>query len=67
MQKIPGKGNPWWVFVAHNNKRTSRMVGSKEAAAHVASQIEAKLTLGEFDIDEERREKEERFPQKKRG
>ena len=59
-QKIPSKGNPWWVFVAHNNKRTSRMVGSKEAATHVASQIEAKLTLGEFDIDEERREKEER-------
>ena len=45
-QKIPGKGNPWWVFVAHNNKRTSRMVGDKEAAEEVASKIQARLALG---------------------
>lgn len=59
-QKIPGKGNPWWVFVAHNNQRLSRMVGSKEAAVYVANQIEAKLTLGQFDIEEERSQKEEK-------
>ena len=29
-QKVKGKGEPWWVFVAHNNKRTSRMVGEQE-------------------------------------
>ena len=47
-QKIKGKGNPWWVFVSHNGKRTSRKVGSKKGANDVAAKIEAKLKLGEF-------------------
>ena len=47
-QKVKGKGEPWWVFVAYNNKRTSRMVGDKKAAEDVASKIRAKLQLGEF-------------------
>lgn len=51
-QKIRGKGNPWWVFVAHKGERTSRMVGSKSAAEKVASKIEARLTLGQFDFEE---------------
>ena len=51
-QKVPGKGNPWCVFVAHNNNRTSRMVGDKKAADDVASKIRAKLQLGEFAFDE---------------
>jgi len=37
----------WWVFVAHNGKRTSRKVGDKEAAEEVARKIQAKLTLEE--------------------
>jgi hypothetical protein len=48
-QKVAGQGNPWWVFVAHNGKRTSRRVGVKSAAELAAAKIEAKLTLGEFD------------------
>ena len=48
-QKVKGKGEPWWVFVAHNNQRTSRMVGDKKAAEDVASKIRAKLQLGDFD------------------
>lgn len=51
-QKVPGKGNPWWVFVAHSGKRTSRMIGAKSAAEDVVSKIQAKLTLGEFDFEE---------------
>ena len=47
-QKKIGKGNPYWVFVSHNGKRTSRQVGSKKAAQDVADKIEAKLKLGEF-------------------
>ena len=31
-QKVKGKGNPWWVFVSYNGKRTSRKVGDKTAA-----------------------------------
>ena len=31
-QKVKGKGNPWWVFISHNGKRTSRKVGDKKYA-----------------------------------
>ena len=47
-QKTKGKGNPWWVFISHNGKRTSRKVGDKKAAEAVAGTIRAKLQLGEF-------------------
>lgn len=53
-QKVKGKGNPWWVFVYHNGKRTSRKVGDKKAAEKVASEIRARLQLGEFGFEEKR-------------
>ena len=53
-QKIKGKGNPWWVFISHNGKRTSRKVGDKKAAEAVASTIRAKLQLGEFGFEDEK-------------
>jgi len=53
-QKTKGKGNPWWVFVSHNGKRTSRKVGDKKAAEVVASKIRAKLQLGEFGFEEQK-------------
>ena len=55
-QKVKGKGEPWWVFIAHNRKRTSRMIGDRGAAEEVASKIRAKLELGEFDFEPEKRE-----------
>ncbi|MBW2642505.1 MAG: site-specific integrase [Deltaproteobacteria bacterium] len=54
-QKTKGKGNPWWVFISHDKKRTSRKVGSKKAAQEVASKIEAKLQLGEFGFEEKKK------------
>jgi len=53
-QKIKGKGQPWWVFISHNGKRTSRKIGDKQAAQTVAKTIEAKLQLGEFGFDKEK-------------
>jgi integrase len=53
-QKTKGKGNPWWVFISHNGKRTSRKVGDKKAAEKVASTIRAKLQLCEFGIDDQK-------------
>ena len=53
-QKTKGKGNPWWVFISHNGKRASRQVGDKKAAEAVASEIRAKLQLGEFGFDEKK-------------
>lgn len=53
-QKSKGKGKPWWVFVIHNGNRTSRQVGTKDAAKEVAKQIEVKLHLGEFGFEQEK-------------
>jgi integrase len=50
-QKVKGRGQPWWVFVAHNGKRTSRCVGKKGAAEEAAGRIQAQLALGQFDLD----------------
>lgn len=55
-QKIKGKGQPWWVFIVHNGNRTSRRVGTKDAAIEVATKIQARLQLGEFDFEEEKKE-----------
>jgi len=52
-QKAKGRGEPWWIFIAHNGKRTSRRVGDKTAAEKVATEIRARLQLGEFDLDRE--------------
>ena len=51
-QKTKGKRNPWWVFITHNGKKTSRKIGDKKAAEAVKSQIEAKLQLGEFGFED---------------
>lgn len=54
-QKLKGKGQPWWVFISHNGKRTSRKVGDKAATEAVASKIRAKLQLGEFGFEEKKK------------
>ncbi len=36
----------WWVFIAHQGRRTSRKVGDRKAAREAASKIAARLTLG---------------------
>lgn len=54
-QKIKGKGQPWWVFVSHNGKRTSKKIGDKKAADNVASGIRAKLKLGDMGFLEEKK------------
>ncbi len=51
-QKVKGKGNPWWIFISHQGKRTSRRIGDKKAAEKVGSVIRAKLKLGEFSFKE---------------
>lgn len=55
-QKVKGKGQPWWVFIVHNGKRTSRRVGTKDAAVEVATKIQARLQLGQFNFEEEKKE-----------
>jgi len=44
-EKIEGSGI-YWVFVAHQGRRTSRKVGDRKAAREAARKIQARLTLG---------------------
>jgi integrase len=53
-QKIKGKGNPWWVFVSLNGKRTSKRFNTKAAAMKVAPILEAKLATGKFSFEPEK-------------
>jgi len=52
-EKVKGS-DEWWVFIAHNGRRTSRKVGSEKAALEVAKKIEAKLILGEAFLQEKK-------------
>ena len=41
--------------MAHNGNRTSRKVGSKDAAVEVATKIQARLHLVGFELEEEKK------------
>jgi len=49
-ERPTGSGN-WWVFIDYQGKRKAKKIGSEEAAHEVAKKVEAKLTLGEFNIE----------------
>ncbi len=50
-EKVRGSG-VWWVFIKHRGQRKSKKVGrDKHAAQEIAKKIEAKLTLGAFNLD----------------
>ncbi|MFH0789956.1 MAG: hypothetical protein V2B13_20390, partial [Pseudomonadota bacterium] len=52
-EKNPGE---WWIFIDHHGKRKAKKIGTDEALAReVAKRIEAKLALGEMDLDEEKK------------
>ncbi|MFZ5447880.1 MAG: tyrosine-type recombinase/integrase [Thermodesulfobacteriota bacterium] len=50
-QKEKGKGKPWWVFICHQKKRKSIMVGDKWAAERLAAQIQLQLAAGNYSMD----------------
>ncbi len=50
-EKPKGSGE-WWVFINHNGVRKSKKIGKDKSTAHrVAKQLEARLTLKQFDMD----------------
>ena len=51
-QKVRGRGQPYWVFVALNGKRTSTKVGEKKDADKLKREIEKKIKKGEFRLEE---------------
>jgi integrase len=54
-QKEKGRGKPWWVFIAHDGKRRSIMVGDRNAAEALAAKIQEKLKAGELQISPEKK------------
>ncbi|MDY6951007.1 MAG: site-specific integrase [Thermodesulfobacteriota bacterium] len=49
-EKVKGSGE-WWVFINHQGRRKSKRVGSEDLALEVAKKIEARLTLGDLDLE----------------
>lgn len=49
-EKVKGSGE-WWIFISHNGQRKAKKIGhDKRIAYEVAKKIEAKLTLGEMNL-----------------
>src|SRR5882724_11242184 len=55
--KVKQHKGKWWVFIDHKGKRKAKCVGSKQAAETAAKKIEAKLTLGDFSLLEEKKKR----------
>jgi integrase len=51
-EKVNGSGE-WWIFIDHKGKRKAKKIGNKRTATEAARKIEARLTLGEWDIEKE--------------
>src|ERR1700730_10029629 len=49
--KMRKKNGKWYVFVNWHGKRKAKCVGSREAAELVKRKIEARLALGEFNLE----------------
>jgi hypothetical protein len=53
--KVRQKDGKWYVFINHHGKRKAKCVGdSKRAAEEVKRKLEAKLTLGDFALEDEK-------------
>src|SRR4029450_7493123 len=53
--KVKQHKGKWWIFIDHKGKRKAKCVGeSKRAAQQVAEKIQAKISLGQFEITDEK-------------
>ena len=53
--KVKFHKGAWWLFINHRGQRRAKRVGdSKRAATIAAEKIQAKLALGQFDLEEEK-------------
>jgi integrase len=51
VRQRPKESGIWWVFIDHQGKRKAKKIGrDKRLAMDVAKKIEAKLTLGDLDL-----------------
>ena len=55
-EKVKGSGE-WWMFINHRGKRKAKKIGNdRTLAREVAKKVQAKLTLGEMDLDKEEKQ-----------
>lgn len=55
-EKIKGSGI-WWIFINHNGKRKAKQIGKdKRVADKIAKTIDAKIALGQFQLEEKAQE-----------
>ncbi len=55
VKERPEGSGIWWIFIDHHGKRKAKKIGKdKRTAFEVAKKIEAKLTLGDFNLDNEK-------------
>ena len=52
--KVKQRKGTWWLFIDHKGKRKAKKVGSERAAREAAAKIEAKITLGQFEVQEKK-------------
>src|SRR5215471_11890802 len=51
--KVKQHKGAWWIFIDHQGKRKAKRIGdSKRAAQQVAEKIQAKIALGQFEIED---------------
>lgn len=54
LKQRPENSGIWWVFISHKGKRRAKKIGKdKRLAKEVAKKIEAKLALGDFDLEKQ--------------
>ncbi|SPD73829.1 hypothetical protein PITCH_A200001 [uncultured Desulfobacterium sp.] len=51
IREKPNGSGVWWLFIDHQGKRKSKKVGDKKTALEAARKIEAKLVLGDFNLE----------------
>lgn len=53
VRERPKESGIYWIFIDHNGKRKSKKIGAnRRLAQEVAKQLEAKILLGQFDLEE---------------
>jgi integrase len=52
--KVRQKDGKWWVFIDHKSKRKAKCIGDKRAAEQLKAKLDAKIALGEFEVDDEK-------------
>jgi integrase len=55
VRERPKGSGEWWIYIDHQGRRKAKKIGkNKKLASEVARKVEAKLTLGDLDITEDK-------------